>query len=112
MYDINVPVADLDNKTHAVGGIQYQFNNPKNWDKLQYWGRGRIEYSDYQQLFYHLGLGVNISKNGYKSAEFKIFPAETGPAYSKGIYRMQLNIYQEYFLFGLVSASLSLEGSY
>ena len=112
MYDINRVVDDPDNITHAIGGVQYQFNNPVNYEKLQYWGRARVEYSDQSRMFYHLGLGANISKNGYKSVEFRIFPAETGPAHTKDIYRMQLNIYQDYYLFDLINASLSLEGNH
>ncbi|RZJ35019.1 MAG: DUF2194 domain-containing protein [Flavobacterium sp.] len=113
MYDIEYLVKDRDNVTHAIGGIQYQFNNPKSYEKLQYWLRGRVEYSDYQRFYYLFGMGANISKNkNYKSAEFKIFPAETGPAYSKRIYRMQLNIYEDWYFLKYINASLSLEGNY
>ena len=115
MYKINLVIkgGDLDNVTHAIGGMQYQFNNPKSYEKLQYWARARAEYSDYQRWFYQFGMGANISRNkNYKSAEFKIFPAETGPAHSKRIYRMQLNIYQDYYFLKYVNASLSLEGNY
>ena len=114
MYDIELPltVKDLDNRTHAIGGLQYQFNNKQDYEKLNYWGRARVEYSDYERLFYQLAFGANISRKGYKSAEFRLYPAETGPAHSKRIYRMQLNVYQDYYLFGLFNASLSLEGNY
>ncbi|MBA2745576.1 MAG: DUF2194 domain-containing protein, partial [Flavisolibacter sp.] len=102
-----------DNITHAIGGIQYQFNNPRNYDKLQYWARARAEYSSEERFYYLFGMGANFSKKkNYKSAEFKIFPAETGPAYSKDIYRMQLNIYQDYYLLKYFNASISLEGNY
>jgi hypothetical protein len=41
----------------------------------------------------------------------KFFPTETGPAHSKMIYRAQMNIYQDYYWFNLINASLSLEGN-
>jgi hypothetical protein len=113
MYDIELPVSDADNRTHAVGGVQYQYNNPRSFDKLQYWGRARVEVNQDQKLYYHTGMGANFSRNkGYHSAEFKIFPFENGPAYSKNIYRMQLNLYNEKNFFNAFSASLSLEGNH
>jgi hypothetical protein len=113
MYKVNVVVKDGDNVTHAVGGLQYQYNNPKDPDKLQYWGRARAEYSDHKKFFYQFGAGANLSRaKSYKSAEFKIFPAETGPAHTKGIYRMQLNVYTDYYFLKYFNASVSLEGNY
>ena len=46
------------------------------------------------------------------ATELKIFPAETGPAYSKNIYRLQGNLYQDAYLFGKLNVSLSLEANY
>lgn len=113
MYKVDIKIKDDDNVTHSVGGIQYQFNNPKSSEKLQYWTKARIEYSDFHKFYMQLGVGANLSKaKNYKSAEFKIFPAETGPAYSKQIYRMQMNIYTDYYFLKHFNASLSLEGNY
>ena len=113
MYKINYDIVDKDNVTHTLYGLQYQFKNPKSYDKLQYWSRIRGEYSDLDKLFFQFGLGVNFSVNKrYTSAEFKIFPAETGAAHSKSIYRFQANLYQDAYFFGVLNASLSLEGNY
>src|SRR5690606_35052181 len=92
-------IKDVDNVTHAVGGMQYKFSSPKDSEKFNYWGRGRIEYSDFKKFYGQFGAGINFTRNkNYKSAEFNIYPAETGPAHSKKIYRMQLNLYQDYYL--------------
>ncbi|HLA56114.1 MAG TPA: DUF2194 domain-containing protein [Flavobacterium sp.] len=115
MYKVNLEVKpkDLDNVTHAIGGIQYQFNNAKVDDKWQYWTRARVEYSDYQRFFYQFGAGINLSKEkNYKSVEFKIFPTETGAAHSKRIYRSQLNLYQDAYFLKYFNGSLSLQGDY
>ncbi|HEX9979133.1 MAG TPA: DUF2194 domain-containing protein [Flavobacterium sp.] len=112
MYKVDLKLKDLDNVTHAIGGIQYQFNNKKS-DKLQYWTRGRVEYSNYERFYYQFGIGANHSKEKhYKSAEFKIFPAETGPAHSKRIYRMQLNLYYDAYFLKYLNGSISAEGNY
>lgn len=113
MYRIDVEIEDPDNVTHTIYGLQYQFNNPKNYDKLQYWGRVRGEYSDFDKFYIHAGIGANYSKNKwYRSLEIKLFPAETGPAYSKSIYRLQGTLYQDAYFFNLFNASLSLEANY
>jgi hypothetical protein len=113
MYKLDFEILDDDNVTHTVYGLQYQFNNPKKDEKLQYWSRIRGEYSDFGKYYFQFGAGANFSKNKrYTSAEFKIFPTETGPAYSKNIYRMQGNLYQDTYLFGILNVSLSLEGNY
>jgi len=113
MYKIETNIKDKDNVTHAIGGVQYQFNNPKREEKLQYWGRGRVEYSDYQRFYYQFGIGANISKpRNFKSAEFRIAPTETGPAHSKRIYRFQLNLYQDIYFMKYFNASVSLEGNF
>jgi len=113
MHKLNYEIQDDDNVTHTLYGLQYQFNNPKNFEKLQYWSRIRGEYSDFDKFYFQFGIGANFSKNKkYTSAEFKIFPAETGTAYSKNIYRMQGNFYHDAYLFGILNASLSLEANY
>ncbi len=113
MYRININVKDPDNITHAVGGLQYQFNSPEKDQSFKYWGRGRIEYSDFKKFYGQFGAGANYTKNkNYKSVELNIFPVETGPAHSKKIYQARLNIYQDYYLFNFINASLSLEGSH
>lgn len=114
MYKIEYQINDeADNITHTLYGIQYQFNNAKKEEKLQYWSKIRAEYSDSEKMYYQFGVGANFSKNKkYRSAEFKIFPAESGPAYSKSIYRMQLNYYQDSYFLKYLNGSLSLEGNY
>ncbi|UOK41736.1 MULTISPECIES: DUF2194 domain-containing protein [Flavobacterium] len=114
MYRVEYEVPDYDdNKTHDVFGIQYQFNNPKSYDKLQYWSNIRYEYSLLEKSFFQFGAGVNYSKNkSYSSAELNIAPAENGPSYSKSIYRFQLNLYENYHFFKYFNTSLSLEGNY
>lgn len=113
MYKIDIKVKDPDNITHAVGGLQYQFNSPKENEKFHYWGRGRVEYSDFHKMYGQFGAGINFTKNkNYKSAEFNVFPVESGPGHSKKIYRMQLNIYQDYYLFNMLNTSISLEGNH
>lgn len=114
MYKIEFQIDDLDNNiTHTLFGIQYQFNNLKQENKLHYWSKIRAEYSDSEKIYYQFGLGANLSKNKkYRSAEFKIFPAESGPAHSKNIYRMQLNYYQDSYFLKYLNGSLSFEGNY
>src|SRR5690606_4185807 len=97
----------VDNVTHAIGGFQYQFTNPRE-QKYQYWFRGRGEYSDRKKMFFHLGSGISRTKEGdYKSAELKVFPAETGPAHSKSIYQTQLNLYWDFYAFSKFNITLS-----
>ncbi|ESU24886.1 hypothetical protein FEDK69T_04400 [Flavobacterium enshiense DK69] len=114
MYRVEYEVPDYDdNKTHDVFGFQYQFNNPKAFEKLQYWSNIRYEYSLLEKSFFQFGAGANYSKNNsYSSAELNIAPAENGPSYSKSIYRFQLNLYQDYRFFKYFNTSLSLEGNY
>ncbi len=113
MYKINFEIEDSDNVSHSIYGLQYQFRNPENFEKLQYWSKIRGEYSDFGKYYFQFGLGGNYSKNKqYTSAEIKIFPAETGPAYSKNIYRTQGNLYHDNYLFGLINTSFSLEANY
>ncbi len=113
MYKVNLPVKDLDNVTHAIGGIQYQFTSKKTDEKLEYWSKARIEYSDYQKFYYQFGAGAFLSKKrSFQSAQFRLYPAETGPAHSKRIYRMQLNLYQDYYFMKYLNASVSLEGNF
>ena len=113
MYKINFEIEDSDNTSHSIYGLQYQFNNPENFEKLQYWSKIRGEYSDFGKYYFQFGLGGNYSKNKkFTSAEIKIFPAESGPAYSKNIYRTQGNLYHDRYLFGLINTSFSLEANY
>lgn len=113
MYRVDVPIKDPDNVTHAVGGIQYQYNSPKEAENFHYWGRARAEYSDFKKFYGQFGAGVNFTKNkNYKSAELNIFPVETGPGHSKKIYNLRLNLYADYYLFNMINASLSLQGDH
>lgn len=115
MYKIHNDLPDyIDNRTHDVFGLQYQFNNPKSYEKLQYWSRARYEYSLYNKKSYvQFGAGANFSKNkSYSAAEFTIAPYENGPSYSKNIYHYQLNIYQNNYFFKYWNTILSLEGDY
>jgi len=114
MYRLENDLPDYtDNRTHNVFGLQYQFNNPKAYEKLQYWSNFRYEYSHFKKSFIQFGAGANYSKNkSYSSAEFRIAPVENGPSHSKSIYRFQLNLYQDYTFFKYFNTSLSLEGNY
>jgi hypothetical protein len=113
MYKINFEIEDPDNITHSIYGLQYQFRNPENFEKLQYWSKIRGEYSDFGKYYFQFGLGGNYSKNKkFTSAEIKIFPAESGAAYSKNIYRTQGNFYHDRYLFGLINTSFALEANY
>lgn len=114
MYRLENDLPDYtDNRSHDIFGIQYQFNNPKSFEKLQYWSNLRYEYSDFKKSFIQFGAGANYSKNkSYSSAEFRIAPVENGPSHSKSIYRFQLNLYQDYTFFKYFNTSLSLEGNY
>jgi hypothetical protein len=104
---------DPDNVTNTLYGLQYQFNNPKGEEKLQYWSSVRVEYSDFKDYYFQFGAGANMSKDkNYKSLELRIAPAETGASHSKNIYRFQLNLYQEYYFFKFINASLAFEGNF
>jgi hypothetical protein len=63
MYKINFEIEDPDNITHSIYGLQYQFSNPINFEKLQYWSKIRGEYSDFGKYYFQFGLGGNYSKN-------------------------------------------------
>lgn len=113
MYKVNFDIDDPDNTTHTIYGLQYQFNNPENFEKLQYWSRIRGEYSDFGKYYVQFGIGGNYAKNKkFTSVELNVFPSETGPSYSKNIYRAQGNAYHDANLFGVVNASISLEANY
>jgi hypothetical protein len=113
MYKVDVKVKDPDNVTHAIGGVQYQFTSPEKDRNFHYWGRGRVEYSDFKKWYGQFGAGANYTKNkNYKSVEFNVFPVETGPGHSKKIYEMRLNLYADYYFFDMLNTSLSLEGSH
>lgn len=113
MYKLNYDIQDEDNRTHTLYGLKYEIKNPKKQDQLQYWSRIIGEYSDFNRFYFQLGVGGNFSKNKkFTSAELKIFPAETGPAYSKNIYEFQGNLYQDASVFGKLNVSLSLEANY
>ncbi|RZJ72734.1 DUF2194 domain-containing protein [Flavobacterium sp.] len=114
MYDIDIALFDPgDNITANAYGLQYQFNNPVDGEKLQYWGSGRVEYTDYGNFYFHAGLGAskNYGKN-FLSAEARLFPAETGPAYRKEIYRTQAVAYGEFFFFRNINQNFTAEGNY
>lgn len=114
MYDIDIELFDpKDNITASVYGLQYQFNNAIEADKLQYWGSGRVEYSDYGNFYFHAGVGAskNFGKN-FLSAEARLFPAETGPAYRKEIYRTQAVAYGEFYFLKYLNQNVTVEGNY
>lgn len=113
MYRVPFNAKDLDNVTHAIGGVQYKFTSPKLDEKIQYWTRGRVEYSDYQKFYYQFGAGASLSRpKRFQSAQLEIYPAETGPAHSKQVYRSQLTIYQDYYFWKHLNGSVTLEGNY
>jgi hypothetical protein len=113
MYKIKFEIEDPDNITHSIYGLQYQFSNPENFEKLQYWSKLRGEYSDFGKYYFQFGIGGNYSKNKkFTSAEIKIFPSESGPAYSKNIYRTQGNLYHDRYLFGIINTSFAFEANY
>jgi hypothetical protein len=113
MYKIVFDIQDVDNKTHAINGLQYQFRNPENFENLHYWSKIRGEYSDFGKYYFQFGLGGNFSKNKkFTTAEIKILPVESGPGYSKNVYTVQSNLYHDGYFLGLINASLSLEANY
>ncbi len=113
MYKVNIKVKDNDNVTHAIGGLQYQFNSPKDAEHFHYWYKGRAEYSDFHKFYGQIGGGANyVFDKNYNSLELRVFPTETGPSHSKMIYRTQLNFYQDYYFFKHINPSLSVEGNY
>jgi len=114
MYEVELGIYDpKDNLTSGVYGLQYQFNNTVDAEKLQYWGRGRVEYADYGNFYFHAGLGASRNfGRSFISAEAKLFPAETGPAYRKEIYRTQAVAYGEFFLLKRLNQNVTVEGNY
>lgn len=113
MYHIAYEIDDIDNNTHTLFGLQYQFNNSQVFEKLQYWSRIRAEFSDTDDYYFQLGMGATLARNKwFRSAELKFFPVETGPGYSKNIYQLQGNFYQDGYLFKFLNVSLSLEADY
>lgn len=113
MYRIAYEIADKDNATQDLYGFQYQFSTAQEFEKWHYWTRLKGEINEYDTYFIHFGIGASLSKNKwFRSAELKLFPVETGPAYLKNIYQFQGNFYQDGYLFDLLNLSLSLEATY
>lgn len=101
------------NVLRRVYGIEYRYKNPFSYDKIQYWGRARLERDNYEQMYFQLGLGVNKSFNkNYSSAEVNVYPAETAPAHSKEIYQIKTSLYQSLLFMKAISTSIAVESNY
>lgn len=115
-YKLELRDAYPHNTDNALKGIEYKFKNSENPDvegKIQYWSRARFEFDNDNRAFYQFGIGVNRGKNKkFSSAEFNLAPVETAPGMNQKIYQAKLNVYQDMYLFKIINASLSLEGSY
>lgn len=97
----------------SLYGIEYRFKNPFSYEKLQYWGRARVEKDNFDNLYFQAGIGINKGKGKkYQSAEINLFPVETAPAHTKEIYQVRTNLYDSRFLFNRINTSLAIEGSY
>ncbi|MEZ4877323.1 MAG: DUF2194 domain-containing protein [Flavobacterium sp.] len=114
MYKLDFDISDVnDNITQDIVGIEYRFTRAVKENKINYWSGSRIEYSNQSSLFFHFKAGAILNKlKNYKSLELKIAPAESGAAYSKNIYRFQMNYYQDIFFLRYLNATISLEGNF
>ncbi|HMI08070.1 MAG TPA: DUF2194 domain-containing protein, partial [Flavobacterium sp.] len=104
------------NTDNSLKGLEYKFQNAVNPDlegKIQYWTRARFEFDDQNKMFYQFGAGASRARNKkFSSAELNIAPVETAPGLNQGIYQAKLNLYQDFYLFKIINASVSFEGSY
>lgn len=102
-----------DNLFRNVYGVEYKYNNPFSYDKIQYWSRIRLEMDNFNDLYMQFGAGINKSFNkNYSSFELNVFPVETAPGHAKEIYQVKTNLYQSMYFIGVLNASLALESNY
>lgn len=121
-YPINRDVNELDpispennedNQFLRVYGMEYRYKNPFSFDKLQYWGRFRTEFTSDNEFFIQAGLGASITKNkNFSSAQMNLFPAETAPGYAKEIYQLKTNLYHSRYFLKKLNFTFSLESNY
>lgn len=101
------------NYTTQLLGVGYGFTTAVAEKKPQFWTNGNIEFNDKGNLYFQFGLGITSSKEKrYRSATLNIFPVETAAGVNQKIYRTQLNLYQDFYLFKVINTSISLEGDY
>lgn len=122
LYPINRDVSELDpispqnnpdNQFLRVFGVEYRYKNPFSYDKLQYWGRARVEMDSNEWWYMQLGMGASFSKNkNFSSAQVNLFPAETAPGYAKEIYQLKTNLYHSAYFFKKINMSISIESNY
>jgi hypothetical protein len=101
------------NVLRKMYGVEYRYKNPFSFEKVQYWGRARLERDNYERFYFQMGLGINKSINkDYSSAEVNVHPAETAPAIAKEIYQIKSNLYHSKHLLNRFTTSLALESNY
>ena len=59
------------------------------------------------------GIGISSSKEKkFRSAELDVFPVKTAGGVNQKIYQVQLNAYQDFYIFKKINTSISLEANY
>lgn len=104
------------NFDNALKGIEYKFKNAENPDvegKIQYWSRARFEFDNDNKMYYQFGVGASRGWNKkFAAVDLNIAPVETAAGMNQKIYQAKLDMFYEMYLFKVINASLSLEGSY
>jgi len=107
---VTYPESNYDN---ALAGLEYKLTTAERDGKPQYWSRARVEVDQKTKAFYQFGVGMTWAKEKvFRSAQVNLFPVETAPGLNQGIYQVQLNLYQDFYLFKYINTSISVEGDY
>ncbi len=112
MYPINFIQEDDTNGMRTLYGIEYRFKQPAS-KKAAFQGRARLERDVQGEVYYQIGVGVNLSgEKRYNSVVLEHFPVRSGPGHILGIYRTQLSSYNEYQVTNKTKQIVSFEGNH
>ncbi len=112
MYPINFIEEDETNGIRTLYGIEYRFKQPAS-KKAAFLGRARLERDTQSEVYYQLGIGVNLlGEKRYNSIILEHFPVRSGPGHILGIYRTQLSSFNEYQVTNKTKQTISFEGNH
>ncbi|MDQ7918418.1 DUF2194 domain-containing protein [Mesonia sp. MT50] len=98
---------------HYLYGAEYTFLKKEREYKINYNGNFGLQLDQEQQVFVHALVQANFAKDSlFSSAQLRLRPAITGPAYSLDVYQTQLNIYEELSLKKSFTVIANLETNY
>jgi len=97
---------------HDLMGVEYQFTK-KSSKKYKYTLRGRVERDNFGDFFFQGMANLNFAKKKkFTAYQLDVFPVQTGPGYTLGIYRIQFNGYKEMPINKKLKPILALESNY